>query len=285
MEDGSVGVTHASPLPRLMVFVTVVSFLLIAGLVPPPAKAQDRDLGAMYQAARYRALLQAQEDLRARPQAPTRVGSADLDSLRAWVLSAARGAEPAAEPAFPISDWKLVGRLERGLFEKRFGETPWSYLGMAGRSTLDTTRTNELRARMAAQFGPPTKVLADLKEPFGRPAGDYVQFEYWFVVNDSIPVVVMDANGPFDRGLVMASDARYRDQLQALRNVFLRPLVASDERAAYVDYFYDPEANQWYRTGFDGEAFFLEPIRRRRIIPGRRPWIAPADAPTVNSSP
>jgi hypothetical protein len=99
---------------------------------------------------------------------------------------------------------------------------------------------------------------------------DLVQFAYWFVVNDSIPVRVTDANGPSARGLIVSTDRAYRDRLRALRRALLDPLRRK-ERAPYVDYYYEDETRRWYRVGFDGTSFFREQITRRDIVRGRRP--------------
>ena len=188
-------------------------------------------------------------------------------------------------PNFEITERHVVQRLERSWFQREFGDTPWAFLGNSSYlSPLDTTFTRILRARMEAQFGPPTRTLADRLEGDGTVEGDYVQFEYWFVVNDSIPAIVMDVHGPYDRGVIVATDRRYRDELQAFRDALLAPLLESAARKPYVDYFYDTEVARWYRTGFDGADYFIEPIPRSRIIPGRRPWIEPAPTQAAGSS-
>lgn len=196
--------------------------------------------------------------------------------LRTAVDSLRPLAEPAPAPAeaerFPLAERRAVLRLERSWFRREFGDTKWAFLGASSYLTpLDTTFTRELRARLEAQFGPPTRTLADLSRE--EIVDEYIQFEYWFVVNDSIPARVMDVDGPYDRGLVVATDRRFREELPAFRDALLAPILEASERAPYVDYFYDTEVETWYRTGYDGEDFFLEPIPRSRIVPGRRPWL------------
>jgi hypothetical protein len=97
-----------------------------------------------------------------------------------------------------------------------------------------------------------------------------VQFAYWFVVNDSIPVRVTDERGPTGRGLIVSTDRAYRDRLVALRAALLDPL-RREESAPYVDYYYDDATRRWYRVGYDGRSFFRERISRFDILPGRRP--------------
>lgn len=191
-----------------------------------------------------------------------------VDSLRAPAPSNTA----AAEEDFVIAERRVVQRLERPLFREKFEDTEWSFLGSTARLTpLDTTFTRELRARLEAQFGPPTLTLADVKLDGSN--DDYVQFEYWFVVNDTIPAIVMDVHGPYDRGLIVATDRRLRSDLHAFRKALLGPVLHTEKRKPYVDYFYDTEVDTWYRTGYNGASFFLEPIRRSRIVPGRRPWL------------
>ena len=132
---------------------------------------------------------------------------------------------------------------------------------------------------MQAAFGRPTHTLADVDLNAWRQTPDssrdaLPQFAYWFVVNDSIPVRVSDVNGPDERGAIVATERRYRDDLPALRRALLRPLRRV-ERAPYVDYYYEPESRRWYRVGFDGRTFFRERISRFDIVPGRRPEMDP----------
>ena len=183
-------------------------------------------------------------------------------------------ANPEANPreAFSIDDRRVVRRLERSWFESAFEDVHWSFLGATSeRQMMDTTYTRELRARLEAQFGAPTQTLAD--RDLGESLDEYVQFEYWIVANDSIPIKIMDPHGPFDRGLVTVTDAEYRDSLRELRRAVLAPIIESEERAPYVDYYFDIESDQWYRTGFDGETYFREAIRRSEITEGRRPQL------------
>ncbi len=179
-----------------------------------------------------------------------------------------RSAATADEPSFVLRDVRSVRRLEQGWFQQRFADTEWAFLGETRRHTfLDTTRTVDLRARLQAQFGDPTRTLAD--SPLEKPPGERPQFEYWFVVNDSIPVQVMDAEGPTGRGLILTVERRYRDQLPALRDALLAPLRDS-EPAPYLDYYYDDRRERWYRTGFDGQAFVHEQISGTAVVPGQR---------------
>lgn len=184
--------------------------------------------------------------------------------------------DPQDEPSFPIENLRRVRHLERTWFRSRYEDILWSFLGAGrGGSFFDTTKTHDLRARLQAQFGDPTRTLAELYSREWVRASDStreepIQFEYWFVVNDSIPVRVTDVHGPDGRGVVVSTDREYRDRLRALRASLLNPL-RDDKRAPYVDYVYEEYTGRWYRVGFDGRSFFRERISQFDIVPGQRP--------------
>jgi len=233
-------------------------------------EGDDATLIERYREARYRALarrhLQRGGQFHVYPpeQLPT-----PIDSLRP--SRSRRTSAAAPEPSFPLHDVRPVRRLERSWFQQNFAGTDWSFLGDTGDYTfLDTTRTPILRARLQAQFGAPTRALAD--RPLEKPPDNRTQFEYWFVVNDSIPVQVMDPRGPKGRGLIVAVEQAYRDRLRVLRDTLLAPLHRS-EPAPHVDYYYDARRERWYRTGFDGQSFFLEQIPSTRVVPGQRAYL------------
>ncbi len=253
----------------------VVGLLVLLGpvcAVGRPARAQT--LIDLYLTERLRVQaeeLQRRGALHMRPLPPEPVPSA-ADTLRAWLL-ARRPSSPAppadAPPPFTVERWRLMKKLERHWFEKTFRETKWAFLGSNTFSPLDTLRTQDLRARLEAHFGPPTKTVVELDSLEHRTREEFVEFEYWFVVNDTIPLVLMDVNGPFERGLVTATDHRFRNILFDLRETFLRDLIADETRAPYVDYYYQYDTQTWYLTGFDGGAFFLRRIARPAFFRGR----------------
>jgi len=238
---------------------------------PEAAERTSTSLIDRYQRARLRMLanrMQSNQRGRVPAKTPARIAVAS-DSLRSAVPS--QVSEPAEEPAFPVHEARPVRKLERGWFEQTFEDTQWSFLG-AGRyfSAFDTTMTRDLRARMQAVFGNPTQTLGDFN--LRKPRDQYVQFEYWIVVNDSIPVKVTDANGALDRGLIVSTSAEYRDQLRAFRRALLSPIMEADP-APYVDYYFESETRRWYRAGYDGERYFLDRVYRYEMTPNRRPWI------------
>lgn len=118
--------------------------------------------------------------------------------------------------------------------------------GLYENTALDSRQTNEIRARLQAAFGDPTRTLKDLinKENF-RP-GKAIQFEYWFMVDDSIPMVVLDWDGPFGSGLTFGGASKYVDLMPQIKRAFAQKLMSVDTLGNYQDYFYSPEREQWY---------------------------------------
>lgn len=254
--------------------------LMGGGLQPVPAAAQsaDRDEGAAdegglverYREARLRTLARRQLRQQGRlPPYPLEMLPTPNDSLAPTDPS--RIDRASEESSFPLETVRAVRRLETDWFQDRFGETDWAFLGdTPGHTFLDTSRTPDLRARLQGKFGAPTRTLADA--PLEKPPKTPIQFEYWFVVNDSIPVQVMDPDGPKGRGLIVAVERSYREQLPALRDTLLVPLRRED-RTPHVDYYYDERRERWYRTGFDGQSFFLKQIPGTDVVPGQRAYL------------
>ncbi len=206
------------------------------------------------------------------PSRPVHMLPTSADTVRAWIASHAKNPPEEAESErdrFVLEDWRLIRRFERNWFKQEHGEGPWSYLGYTrshGLVPLDTTRTRELRAKLQSYFGDPSATVVETgaeSASNGPP-----QFEYAFIVNDSIPVRIRDFNGPEDRGLIMMVDQQWRDQLPELREQLLGPILEV-EPETYVDYYYSATEGLWYRTGYDGARYFVERIRRPNLGRGR----------------
>jgi len=263
---------------------------LVWAQADPDGRQDSLNLIPRYRMARYQFLAQQFVD-----QMPMRVFSptplpTSVDSLlRPTDSTEARVASTQKEAAFQIEALHEVSDLERSWFQNQYGDTEWSFLGSRSRLTiLDTTRTRELRARLQTHFGDPTHTPAEVNlNEWSRQTDstreNLVQFAYWFVVNDSIPVRVTDVNGPMGRGLIVSTDRAYRDHLVALRNALLQPL-RREERSPCVDYYYDDGTRRWYRVGFDGTSFFREHISRRDIVRGRRPKLETDRSSPASSS-
>ena len=245
-------------------------------LVLPVFSAQSQDLALIYREARFTAQAERlirEHGPRATPMPPEMLPLPPHSVLKRWAMREEPAApDPPALPPYEVDNWQLVRKLERTWFRKTFQSTRWAYLGSYGIMPLDTALTRELRARLQTQFGPPTQTLAEQSLGRTTASDSPVQFEYWFVLNDTVPLVVTDAGGPNDRGLIVATDARYRDLLPSIRESFLGAIMAPGKLEPYVDYYYSREEKAWYRTGYDGETYFLQKIGRPDLIKGR-PWI------------
>jgi hypothetical protein len=277
------------PTGGLLVVVLLVGSVLVREGRAQPGGADSLSLAERYRRARVQMLVQDYLSGRgAVPGRPPRALPVRPDSVFGVFGPPDTTAAP-RRPAFPIAEVRPVRHLERGWFRERYRAVDWSFLGAGTRLTVfDTTRTWDLRARLQAQFGDPTRTMAELYSEEWRRTPDStredpIQFEYWFVVNDSIPVRVTDVNGPTERGVIVSTDRRYRDRLVALRAALLRPL-RDGPRAPYVDYYFERASRRWFRVGFDGTAFFRERVSRFDIVPGRRPYLESPEAAPDSAS-
>lgn len=236
-----------------------------------PAKVSKHSLADIYRQARLQVQLEkmlAEQGAEVPPLDPEPLAT-EADTLLDW-LAQFYPAEPVPEPTgFEIHSMEQVEPAKRRNWANYFAETKWAYLGSNFLTELDTTYTRILRGRLQAAFGDPTRTLGELSYVRNLNLEEYIQFEYWFVLNDTIPVRVMDTNGPFDRGLVVAVDNRFRDALVELREALLGSVERGASLGVYVDYFYSRPRRRWYRTGFDGRRFFIEPIAEPNLARGR----------------
>lgn len=174
--------------------------------------------------------------------------------------------EPEPEPPPPTLDrivWDRVAPAGQEAFLDRFGETLWTVEGMHFHTPLDTLPTPEVRARLFGRFGAPTRT-AVARGVEGFEGSVHVQFEYWFVVNDSIPFVALDVDGPFGHGLVLAGDYADEPVLGQLKRDLTHRLLRHDRLMPYVDYYFSRDRDQWYRTGYDGTDYYVEEVDRPR---------------------
>ncbi len=251
---------------------SLTAVIMLAALSCFAGSARAQSLVEMYRAARFKT--QAHHILdgyQARTISAVRLDY-PTDSLREWVDRVFPPVVPIIEPEEPplaISRWELVPKLGREWFRNKFKGVQWAYVGSNSLNIVDTTFTRELRARLQAEFGSPTQTIADLDHANTIRPTEYIQFEYWFVLNDSIPLLVMDVNGPFERGLVVASANPYQDKLPLVKEALLERIRQSDARAPYADYYYLPEQRMWFLTGYDGDKHYLERIPRPDLKLGR----------------
>lgn len=167
-------------------------------------------------------------------------------------IQAAAHAQPQdliAEPQI-----KKVGQDDRADFQRRFRDVQWTGAGFEGSTVIDRIPTREIRARLQSSFGDPTQKLRDLIDGANFRPGHYIQFEYWFVIDNEIPMMILDVDGPFGNGLVFAGAGRYVDLMPEIKRTFSRTLMEVEELGDYADHYFDLENGQWYLVQYkDGK--------------------------------
>jgi len=195
------------------------------------------------------------------------------DTLRAWLENLEHqrllANLPDPLPLFEVEGWEKVSHLRAAVHKGAFNKTKWAFTGSNSRSPIDTMRTADLRSRFQTVFGSPTVTLVESPNPDSLQREQVIEFEYWFLLNDSIRVAVIDVNGPWDRGVVLAADQRFRSQLPVIKRDFLEQLIPEAERTGFTDYYYNVDQRAWYLTGYDGASFFDRRIERPDMSTGR----------------
>lgn len=163
---------------------------------------------------------------------------------------------------FDDPDIRKVSNSERAQFESQFANINWTGQGLYNPTTIDRIPTVELRSRLQAKFGEPTQTIGDLIGGSFRPA-QAVQFEYWFIIDGEIPMMILDLDGPFENGLVYVGASRYIDMMPQVKRTLNRMLMNDvSELASFSDYFYSPERDQWYLVEYKDGEFSHETINR-----------------------
>jgi hypothetical protein len=210
---------------------------------------------------------------------PTDAGSKIDAWLAYWAAEAHAAAPPDTvqngPPRLDAIRWAKVDFNRQDRFLTRFREVFWTTDGLNFPVSFDRTPTPELRARLGTLFGMPTRNSTAYEQEAYASSHD-IQFEYWFVVNDSIPLLVMDISGPFGRGLMLAGDEAHAAVYPQIKDDLDNRLSAELPLTAYQEYVYSTDRRSWYRAGYDGERFFIDPVAapawsRRRGDPRR--WI------------
>jgi hypothetical protein len=155
---------------------------------------------------------------------------------------------------------------ERARFQREFRNVQWTGAGFEGSTVIDRIPTRELRARLQKVYGDPSQKLRDLIDGSNFRPGHYIQFEYWFVVNDEIPLMVLDIDGPFGNGLVFAGDSRYVDLMPEIKRTLSGKLMGINELAEYEDHYYDINDDQWYLVRYHDGNFSNEKVSRPRNL-------------------
>lgn len=164
---------------------------------------------------------------------------------------------------FEDPEIRKVEHSERSQFEQRFSDISWTGQGLYNPTTIDRIPTVELRSRLQAVFGDPTQKIGDLINERNFRPGKAVQFEYWFIIDEEMPLMILDLDGPFENGLVYVGASRYIDMMPQVKRVLNRMLMSeSEELEPFSDYFYSPERDQWYLVEYQDGEFVHEAIDR-----------------------
>ena len=122
-----------------------------------------------------------------------------------------------------------------------------------------------IRDRLESVFGEPTKTIEDIVERGKLRAGKAIQFEYWFIVDGEIPMMILDLDGPFADGLVYVGASRYIDLMPAVKRSLTRQLLETEPKA-YIDYFYSPEREQWYEVCYQNGIYTKKEVDKPSYI-------------------
>ncbi len=171
----------------------------------------------------------------------------------------------AAFAQFEEPEIRKVEYNERAQFQQRFAEISWTGQGLYNPTTIDRIPTIELRSRLQAVFGSPTQTIADLINNNFRP-GKAIQFEYWFIIDGEMPLMILDLDGPFENGLVYVGASRYIDMMPQVKRTLNRLLMGEEGNPAeFTDYFFSPERDQWYLVQYKDGEFTREMVSRPRF--------------------
>ena len=166
----------------------------------------------------------------------------------------------AAQAQFEEPEIIKVGADEVAKFESKFKTIKWTGQGFNPNS-LDKMPAIEIRAHSQGAYGEPTRKIEDIVNSGTYRPGKAIQFEYWFIVDGEIPMMVLDMDGPFADGLVYVGASRYIDMMPQVKRTFTR-LVTEAEPKEYTDYFYSPEDEQWYKVSYSNGVYKKEEIEK-----------------------
>ncbi|NNF04464.1 MAG: hypothetical protein HKN17_08355 [Rhodothermales bacterium] len=257
----------------------VLAALLIwsLGLLPGPGRALAQstdDLLRIYSFQRtlHNHRLHVAQNGARMPMMPVAHLPNASDTVRAWIQSKIPSppVEPAPPPpSFPLESIRRIRKLEFQAYDDRFARTEWAFLGADGSSRLDTMLTSRIRASMQHHFGDPTRTLVEIGRPDTLRREEVIEFEYWFFLNGDIPFLVVDVNGPWDRGVVVAAEHSYRDELHLIKQAVLDRVLDDPTLKTFADYYYNFDQRRWYVSGYDGARFFDTRIQPPNLNLGR----------------
>ena len=257
--------------------VLLVLVPLSSAVVPAP---QAQDVVQLLQQQRTQARMAevlAERGPRLAPRALAEVGEVDRWTQAFFAVKAAEQAvrdslvqaeEAKADSLIRLAQlatlrWRKVEPDGQGSFLEQYADTYWQ-AALPGRGLyVDTTGTQALRGRLQAAFGRPTR-NGDAQRRYGYGGSEFIQFEYWFVVNDSIPLLALDIDGPFGTGLLIASDEQYAELLTPIKAELSARLDAAARPVPWLDYYHSYERQAWFKTGYNGVEEYTVTVRPPR---------------------
>ncbi len=148
---------------------------------------------------------------------------------------------------------------DMAMFQSKFQSIKWTGQGFAP-NKLDRIPAIEIRAHLQRVYGNPTQTIEDIAAEEGKfRAGKAIQFEYWFIIDGEVPMMVLDLDGPFEKGLVYVGASRYIDLMPQVKRTFTRHVTEAEPKE-YKDYFFSPERNQWYEVKYADGKYSKEEI-------------------------
>ncbi|MBL7978021.1 MAG: hypothetical protein JNN12_06745 [Bacteroidetes Order II. Incertae sedis bacterium] len=174
--------------------------------------------------------------------------------------------EKETEKSFYVGSIQHMPRPKRKWFLDSFRDADWTGAPLSRPSVLDTMRTAEIRALLQSLFGSPSSTIFDVPPERRRSELEHVQFEYYLVVNDTIPVMIMDGLGPKGKGVIFAGDWADENVLPLIKHELIRRMMHAVDPKPYIDFYYDPDVDLWYKTGFDGNRYFTEQIKKPKQV-------------------
>lgn len=167
----------------------------------------------------------------------------------------------ATQAQFEEPEIRKVSNEERAEFTSRFADIKWTGQGFKY-NELDRMPAIEIRAVLQGAYGDPTQTVGDIIEKDGYLRdGKSIQFEYWFIIDGYIPMMVLDLEGPFDNGLVYVGASRYVDLMPQVKRTLTKELRETSPKE-YSDYFYSPERGQWYEVSYEAGVYQKKEIKK-----------------------
>jgi hypothetical protein len=161
---------------------------------------------------------------------------------------------------FEEPEFEKVTNAKRAAFERIYiNRMDQTGRGLYNDSRLDTISTHKLRAKLQAVFGAPTQTVGDLIDRPDFRAGMAIQFEYWFIVDGKIPLLVLDEKGPFGRELVYGGASQYIDLMPQIMRTFSQKLMEA-EPAEFQDYYYSADREKWYDVRYEDGRYITKEI-------------------------